>query len=141
MKPFQTLLLLTLLTAPALADAPNPATPQPLHPIAADVLSQIVDDGPFHLHVHLTVKPEMRSKFIASMKEATAGTRLEAANREYQLTQIAGDKNTFCLCEQWTGTEGLSLHLSQPYVEQLLEVIDAAKASELRMDVFVPIEF
>lgn len=113
-----------------------------LNPVVAEVVRQLGDrspDQPFVLLVDLSVKDGSADALIAAVKAATGPTRKEDANVRYQLLAYPDQPNRFQLSEQWNSVDGLSGHLQQPYLIELLVKFDQILAEPPGLVVLTPV--
>ena len=127
---------------PNVASERDPArdgTDEAMHPVAEDVAKRIGGDGAFFLHVTLVCKPDLEEDFLEVVAMATEKTRLESANRRYQLIRDADVDHRYRLCEEWSSVAGLNDHLQTDYITKLLAEFDQVLAEPLKLEVFQPL--
>lgn len=113
---------------------------EPLHPIAADVASQLpVADQPFVMVVEFLTKPAAADALIDAMADPTAQTLKEPGNLAYDLSRQTKDPRRFVLYEHWKDIAALDAHLRQPYLTKLLKDFDAVLAEPPTVRVYVPV--
>lgn len=133
--------LLPLAMPLALAQDSPTATAKPaLHPIAADLASQLdKPEQPFVLIVNCTTKPGLADEFIEAMRAAGTQTVKEPGNLAYKTNQSRQEPNQFVLYEHWKSIAALDTHLKQPYLVKLLGQFDILLAEPPKLTLCLPV--
>ncbi|TWU65565.1 putative quinol monooxygenase [Crateriforma conspicua] len=125
-------------------DGDSVAAVKPLHPLAAEIKSQLADrpaDKPFVAAVTLKANPGAAKKVVAAMREATPITRKEEGNVAYLLLRDPSDKNLFVLFERWKSLDSLNAHLHAEHTVKLLETLEPLLSEAPKVDVMYPVFF
>jgi len=108
-----------------------------LHPLAAEV-SQHLGETPenFLMQVHCSVQAGKDADLKQAFHQPLLETVKEEGNFTYRLLQHTDDPTKFIVIEHWRDLSSLDAHLKQPYLEKLLQDLEAILAEPPRVEVF-----
>jgi quinol monooxygenase YgiN len=79
----------------------------------------------------LRFKPDCRDRVLERLAPAVEATRAEPGNRAFDVFAARDDADRLVLLERWESREALDLHLAQPYMREVLAMLQDTLAEPL----------